>query len=115
MKKLAVSTVLVLCMLMGLVALGAAQDQEKMKSKMGSAKTARWHGIIIRSNKDESTLTVRREGIEKKVQYDSSTKWTRLNKPAEMGEFKDGADVICLGTYDEKGVLHATRIDLRRD
>ena len=31
-----------------------------------------------------------------------------------MDEFKDGADVIVLGKFDDNGVLQATRIDLRR-
>jgi hypothetical protein len=36
-----------------------------------------------------------------------------MNKPADQSEFKEGADVICLGQYDEKKEFHATRIDLR--
>jgi len=31
-----------------------------------------------------------------------------------MSEFKEGSDVICLGSADEKGEFRATRIDLRR-
>ena len=114
MRKLATVVLLALCVIPVLAITGTAQDQDT-KAKMGSAKLARWHGVIIRTNKDDSTFTVRRQNIDKTVQYDSSTKWTHLNKPAEMSEFKDGTDVICLGTYDEKGVLHASRIDLRRE
>jgi hypothetical protein len=65
-------------------------------------------------DKDLSTLDVRRQSIEKRIYYDSSTKWTEGTKAVEMSEFKENADVICLGTYDEKGHFHATRIDLRR-
>jgi len=74
----------------------------------------RWHGIIVRINKDQSTLDVRKGNIEKKIHFDSSTKWTRGTKTIDMSEFKEGADVICLGTF-EKGnvVMNATRIDLR--
>jgi hypothetical protein len=33
-----------------------------------------------------------------------------------MSQFKEGSDVICIGTYDSGGVvLNATRIDLRRE
>ena len=38
---------------------------------------------------------------------------TKQGKPAQMEEFKDGSFVIVLGHADDKGVLHATRIDLR--
>jgi hypothetical protein len=59
-------------------------------------------------------MDVRRESITRKVYFDSSTKWTEGKKTIDMSEVKEGSDVICLGKYDEKGQLHATRIDLRR-
>jgi TonB family protein len=92
-------------------------------SGRGSAegsKEARWSGMIVRSDKEASTLTVRRRGttLEKIIRYDSSTKWTTQEgkevRPIEMSEVKDGERVICLGSYDEKGEFHATRIDLRK-
>ena len=84
------------------------------KAKAASMKEERWSGIIQRSNKDNSTLVVRKGTIEKTIVYDSSTKWTKLNKDgAAMGDFKDGSRVIVLGKYDDKGRLVATRIDLR--
>ncbi len=85
-------------------------------AKMGAAgKEARWHGTITRSDKDGSNLTVRRKGqtVEKVIYYDSNTKWTQGTKTIEMSAVKDGADVICLGKYNEKGQFVATRIDLR--
>src|SRR5438876_291015 len=45
--------------------------------------------------------------------YDSSTEWTKQGKPADQNEFKEGSFVIVLGHPDDKGVLHATRVDLR--
>ncbi len=84
------------------------------------SKEARWSGMIVRSDKDASTLTVRKRGttLEKIVHYDSSTKWTTQEgkevKPIEMSEVKDGERVICIGSYDEKGEFHATRVDLRK-
>ena len=105
--------------LLALFAAGGATLQGKMakekKATAADAQQARWHGTIIRSNKDASTLTVRKGNIEKTVHYDSSTKWTHMRKEATMDEFKDGADVIVLVKYDDKGVLEATRIDLRRE
>ena len=87
--------------------------QEKQE-KTTVAKPARWHGHIIRMDKDLSTLDVRRQGIEKRIYYDSSTKWTQAGKTIDMSGFKEEDDVICIGTYDEKGKFHATQIDLRR-
>ncbi|MGC2766294.1 MAG: hypothetical protein WB607_12395 [Candidatus Acidiferrum sp.] len=85
------------------------------------AKAARWEGNIIRSSKDNSTLTVRKVGAtdERTVQYDSSTKWvsqyhgdTKVND-IDSSQVKDGDRVICTGTWDKPGVLHATLISLR--
>ena len=118
MRKIVTMAVVVTSCLVMLAAIGAAQDQGKMdegKAKMGAAKQARWHGLIVRTNKDDSSLTVRRQNVERKIYYDGTTKWTRLNKPADMADFKEGADVICLGKYDESGKFRASRIDLRRD
>ena len=93
--------------------------QEKAEKK--AAKEARWEGMVTRSNKDKSTLTVRQRstGAEKTVQYDSSTKWTSQEHHSkkvndiDASEVKDSDRVICIGTYDKDGVLHATLISKR--
>jgi Ni/Co efflux regulator RcnB len=92
----------------------AQEPQEKKEKTAAAAEEARWHGLIIRMDKDTSTLDVSKENVVKKIYYDSSTKWTEGTKYIEMSEFKEGNDVICFGTYDEKGKFHATRIDLHR-
>jgi hypothetical protein len=95
-----------------------AQDAPAM-DKMSAE--GRWEGHIIRSSKDKSTLTVRKAGTseEKTVLYDSSTKWVSQKHgdknvtditPADV---KDGDRVICKGTFDKNGVLHATLISKR--
>jgi hypothetical protein len=89
--------------------------------KEKSAKEARWEGSVVRSNSDKSTLTVRKVGssIEKTVQYDSSTKWvsqehgSKTVNDIDASQVKDGDRVICRGTYDKDGVLHATLISKR--
>jgi cytochrome c-type biogenesis protein CcmE len=88
--------------------------QEKTEKMKGAGKELRWHGVIVRINKDESTMDVRKGTIEKRIHFDSSTQWTQGTKPAEMDKFKEGSDVICLGKPDEKGEFVATRVDLRR-
>jgi hypothetical protein len=91
----------------------AAQDK--------TAKEARWEGVIIRSSKDESALTVRKVGstLEKTVAYDSSTRWVSqehgINKVNDIdaSQVKDNDRVICTGTWDKNGTLHATLISKR--
>jgi len=80
-----------------------------------ATKESRWHGVIVRIDKDNSTMDVRKGTIEKKIHFDSSTKWTQGTKGIDMSQFKEGSDVICLGTYPSGSVvMNATRIDLRR-
>ena len=75
----------------------------------------RWHGTIVRLSKDKSTLDVRKGNVVKTIHYDSSTKWTKGQgkQTAEMSDFTEGSDVICLGKAGEKGSFDATQIDLR--
>jgi hypothetical protein len=96
-----------------------APAQEKKMGKM--AKEDRWEGVVIRSSSDKSTLTVRKVGssVEKTVLYDSSTKWvsqehgSKKVNDIDASQVKDGDRVICLGSYDKDGVLHATTISKR--
>lgn len=96
--------------------------QEGSKPAEGTAvKQARWEGVVTRSNKDKSTLTVRNRdtNIEKTVQYDSSTQWTSQEHHSktvnniDASQVKDDDRVICLGTWDKDGILHATSISKR--
>lgn len=85
------------------------------------AKEGRWEGNIVRSNKDKSSLTVRKVGSadERTVMYDSSTRWvsqehgSKKVNDIDAGEVKDGDRVICKGTWDKDGTLHATLISKR--
>jgi hypothetical protein len=97
----------------------AGQSAPVDDKKAGDAKEARWQGTIVRISKDQSSLSIRggqgnMESIERTVFFDGTTRWTRQGKPAQMDEFKDGSFVIVLGHADDKGILHATRIDLRQ-
>jgi hypothetical protein len=95
-----------------------APAQEKMGK---TAKPDRWEGVIIRSSPDKSTLTVRKVGssVEKIMQYDSSTRWvsqehgSKKVNDIDASQVKDGDRVICTGTWDKDGVLHATLISKR--
>ncbi len=114
MKKVSMMTLVALFAVIGL-AVRPAAAQEKKETKASAGQQARWHGQIVRSDKDHSTLTVRRRGqnVEKVIHYDGSTKWTMGTKTIEMSEVKDGDEVICLGKYNDKKEFVATRIDKR--
>jgi hypothetical protein len=94
----------------------AAFAQEK------AAKEGRCEGVVARSNPDKSTLTVRKSGTgntETMVEYDSSTKWVsqyhgdKKVNDIDASQVKDGDTVICKGTWEKAGVLHATLISKR--
>jgi len=86
-----------------------------------AAKEARWEGVVIRSSPDKSTLSVRKVGssAQMTVAYDSSTKWvsqehgSKKVNDIDASQVKDNDRVICKGTYDKDGLLHATLISKR--
>ena len=87
---------------------------------MKMAKEARWEGTVVRTSTDKSTLTVRNSsGAEMTVSYDGSTKWVAQYHAAKQvtdidaTQVKEGDRVICKGTWESKGVLHATLISKR--
>jgi hypothetical protein len=80
-------------------------------------KETKWQGHVVRIDKEHSLIDIHGGSAPsndpRKVAYDSSTEWTKLGKPSQQDEVKEGSFVIMLGHLDDKGVLHATRIDLR--
>jgi hypothetical protein len=98
---------------------GTRQATAEAAQAPAAKKETKWQGSVIRISKDSSQLDIR-GGInsnasdERKISYDNSTEWTNLGKPGKMEDVKEGSFVIVLGQVDDKGVLHATRIDLRK-
>jgi len=84
-------------------------------------KEARWEGTVQRSSKEQSSLTVRKAGSnsERTCVYDSSTKWASQHhgdkkaNDIDASQVKDGDFVICRGTANKGGVIHATLISKR--
>ena len=97
---------------------GAAQEAAEKKDAPAAKNETQWQGNVIRFNKDQSTLEIHGGPAPstelRTVAYDSSTHWTKQGKPGQQDEVKEGSFVILLGHVDDSGVLHATRIDLRR-
>jgi len=98
-------------------AMPASARQAASETKAApAAKETKAQGNVVRIYKDESQMDIRGttpSGTVRKVAYDSSTQWTKGGKPGQQDEVKEGSFVIVLGTVDDKGVLHATRVDLR--
>ena len=97
---------------------GAKQATAETKQAPAAKKETKWQGHVVRIYKDLSQMDIRggvntRSEDVRKVAYDSTTEWTKLGKPGQMVEVKEGSFVIILGQIDDKGVLHAKRIDLR--
>ena len=97
-----------------------AKETASHAKKGKAARENRWEGIVVRSNKDKSTLTVRKIGSnsDKTVHYDSSTIFTSQEHGKHAthisaDQIQDNDRVICLGTFDDKGDLHATLISKR--
>jgi hypothetical protein len=100
------------------VALPAGANQTATETKASAAKKeTKWQGSVIRIYKDTSEMDIRGGAAPatdtRKVAYDSSTEWTKHGKPGQQDEVKEGSFVIILGHLDDKGRLHASRIDLR--
>jgi hypothetical protein len=109
----------ILAMLVAVSLFAAPQQGVGGKEKAVASQKAptldRVSGTIARSNTEKSMLTVRqhKSNIERSVIYSAATKWTKGTKAADMKEFKDGSRVVCVGKFDDKGALNATRIDLQ--
>jgi hypothetical protein len=99
-----------------------ANASASAQAPTGEKAKDRWEGVVARTNRDKKTLTVRQrsaEAIEKTVMYDDSTKWesqphgSKKITVIDPTQVNDGDRVICLGSYDKEGVLHATLISKR--
>jgi hypothetical protein len=110
-----VSLYLLVCLIsLGGYGVGTAVAQEQPAKPAAGERHLRWHGVIVRINKDQSTMDVRKGTVERKIHFDSSTQWTKGKQVLpDMSEFKEGSDVICLVKAGEKGELHATRVQLQ--
>jgi len=98
-----------------------AQETQAKPEKEQVKKKDRCEGYVTRINKEKTTLTVRQSGstITKTVVYDIFTQWTSQEHGSKKvndidpSQLKEADRVICLGTFDKDGVLHATLISKR--
>jgi len=99
-----------LFLLLSLAVMAGAQDQKKT-----STKQDRLSGTVHMVDKDASTIIIRKGIVQRTVVvYNAETQFTIQNKPG--GSIDDvivGRRVICLGTFNDKTQLVATRVDVR--
>jgi hypothetical protein len=103
----------------GLVMASHPTSADARQEKKAAPKETKWQGTVVRVSKDQSTIDIRGGDTPnatetRKIAYTSSTQWTKGNKPGgDLGEIKEGSFVIAVGQVDDKGVLQASRVDLR--
>jgi hypothetical protein len=108
-RKELISLLASVCLLVSLAALTSAADEKRTSIKEG-----RLTGTIHRVNKDASTIIIRNGADQRKVVYNAETKFTFQNKPgASIDDVIVGRRAICLGTFNDKTQLTATRVDVR--
>ena len=100
-----------LFLLLSLAAMASPADQKRT-----STKEERLTGTIHMIDKDTSTIIIRKGAAaqRKVVLYNAETKFTIQNKPG--GSIDDvivGRRATCLGTFNDKTQLVATRVDVR--
>ncbi len=85
----------------------ANQAAAEKKEAPAAKKETKWQGHVVRIYKDLSQMDISggpapSKAI-RKVAYDNSTEWTKLGKPGQQDEVKEGSFVILLGQVDDKG------------
>jgi hypothetical protein len=86
----------------------SAQDQ-----KQTSTKEDRLSGTVHTIDKDTSAIVIRKGAVQRRVVYNAETKFTIQNKPGSIDDVIVGRQVICLGSFNDKAQLLATRIEIR--
>ena len=82
--------------------------------KKTSTKEDRLSGTVHRIDKDTSTIIVRKGAVQRKVVYNAETKFTIQNKPdGSVDDVIVGRRVMCLGKFNDKAQLLATRVEVR--
>ena len=96
-------------LLLSLAVMASAQDRKKT-----STKEDRLSGTVHSIDKDASTIIIRKGAVQRKVVYNAETKFTIQNKPdGSVDDVIVGRRVICLGKFNDKAQLLATRVEVR--
>ena len=110
-----------LTLLFGLVLAVPLATAVRAQEAPAKSKEARWEGTVLTTSKEQSSLTVRQAGsnLQKTCVYNSSTKWVsqyhhdkKINN-IDVGQVKEGDYVICRGSAEKGGEIHASLISKR--
>jgi hypothetical protein len=95
--------------------LGIALVAPTLIATYAQEKGDRVTGTVQLINKETKTIVVSSEANNKQeqVMWDDKTKVTKDNKAASIDDVQNGLRVICIGKTNDKGQLHAERIDVR--
>ena len=93
----------------------AAQEKKAAPEKKAASKLTRVEGNVQSIESATKMVTVRPRGKTNMVPvlFSDKTLFTFRNKAGSVDQVKDGVHVICLGTYNDKQQLIASRIDVR--
>jgi Cu/Ag efflux protein CusF len=85
------------------------------QEKKAAPKLTRVEGNVQSIDTATKTVTVRLRGKTNTVLvlFSDKTLFTFRNKAGSVDQVKDGRHVICVGTYNDKQQLIASRIDVR--
>ena len=95
-------------LILTLAVVASAQDQKKT-----STKEDRLGGTVHTIDKDTSSIIIRKGAIQRRVVYNAETKFTIRNKPSSIDDVIVGRQVTCLGSFNDKTQLLATRVEIR--
>ena len=112
-KTIASFVALILGIVLSLTLTTGVRAQETKPA--AKPKEDRLSGTVQMIDKNTSTITLRKDNTTRSVVYNNDTKYTLHNKPSSLDQVKEGRKVICLGKFDEKNRLVATRIDVRTE
>jgi hypothetical protein len=70
-------------------------------------------GTVHAIDKDASSIIIRQGAIQRRVVYNAETKFTIQNKPGSIDDVIVGRKVTCIGSFNDKSQLLATRVDIR--
>jgi hypothetical protein len=87
-------------------AIASTEDQQKTKED-------RLSGTVHMIDKDTSSIVIRNGAVQRRVIYSAATTFTIQNKPGGVDDVIVGRHVVCLGEFNGKTQLVATRIDVR--
>ena len=91
-----------------LAVIASAQDQKNL-----TTKEDRLRGTVHAIDKDASSIIIRKGAVQRRAIYNAETEFTIQNRPGSIDDVIVGRQITCLGTFNDKSQLLATRVDVR--